>query len=109
MGWQLKHREKDNKYRLWTTISDVWMTDWLTEDEIKEGIAEEYLYNYKEKVVKLYMTFPDHFVKRDNGLHYTMFNNREGSQAYYDWQTEAFKGDYWTELDRKFSELTEAV
>ncbi len=30
MGVLIKHRKKDDKYRLWTTISDGWLTNWLT-------------------------------------------------------------------------------
>ena len=115
MGRLLKHRAKDNKWRLWSNNSDQWLTDWITEDEIKEYLAYRHEIDYKVEVIKLYMSFPDGYY--DQGTSWTedrrpysaQFENRKGTKAFYDWQTQAFKGDYYEEVDRKFKEITERI
>src|SRR5438128_792596 len=112
MGRLLKHRKKDNKWRLWTTISDGWLTDWLTEDEMKQYLAAEYEHDYKAKAIRELWTFPDGYydtkVYIKNGRPISRrFNNSKAVQAFSDWQSKAFKGDYYEAVDKKFKELTE--
>jgi hypothetical protein len=104
MGWQLKHRAKDNKWRVWTTVSDGWITDWLTEDEAKTFLSYEYNEDYKLKVIKTYWTFPHGWSDRDTGK---ILDNREALIAFSEWHLEATKSeDYYAEVDKKFAELT---
>lgn len=103
MGRLLKHRKKDDKWRLWSTVSDEWATDWHTEDEIKQEIAAELEYEYKLQVIKAYMTFPNEYYDKDTEKRWYDLKKHD---AFYDWQKQIFKGDYCEEIDKKFNELT---
>lgn len=104
MGWLLKHREKDNKWRIWTTISDGWVTDWLSEDEAKAYLSYEYRQDYKLKVIEAYWSFPHGWWDKESGKR---LENREALLAYQEWHLQALKSDdYESEVDKKFRELT---
>jgi len=66
MSWLIKHRKKDDKYRLWTTISDGWITDWLTRDEMIKVVSFDYKEALKDKVRKLQLTFPNGWHDKDS-------------------------------------------
>lgn len=36
MARELHHRKKDNKYALWSTVVDGYVTDWKSKEEIKQ-------------------------------------------------------------------------
>ena len=36
MARELHHREKDNKYALWSTIADEYITEWEDKEEIRK-------------------------------------------------------------------------
>lgn len=36
MARQLHHRKKDNKYALWSTIADDYVTEWADKEEIRK-------------------------------------------------------------------------
>lgn len=103
MGHLLKHREKDNKYRLWSTISDVWLTKWMTENEIKKDLATQLEYDYKVKIIERLWSFPHGYYDKDDNR---MFNNWDAYRAFTRWNLKATRGDYYAEIDKKFKELT---
>lgn len=104
MSWLLKHRKKDGKYRIWTTISDGWITDWLSEDEIKEYLRWREYADTKLKVIEHYMTFPAGWHDKDTHKPLSLDKSK-----FYDWQLNALKKgaeEYEKEIDRKYEELT---
>jgi hypothetical protein len=103
MGWRVGYREKDKKYRLWTTISDGWLTDWSTKKDIQGYIAEEYLWEYKKKVVEMYCRFPHHWPSKE-GVRPMI--DEDASKRYGDWLGELSNaGDRYDEvLDKRFNE-----
>lgn len=104
MGRLLKFRNKDTKWRLWTTISDGWLTDWLTEEEMKAVLADDYKRDYKLKVIEAYWTFPHKYYDKDT---HKMFNNHKAMIEFGEWHLEALKSkDYEAEVDKKYLELT---
>jgi len=80
VGWRLK--EKNSKYRIWSTISDTYITDWLTRNEILIQLAEYKIIKAKEEAIDEYYRFPNMWSV--NGK-----RNRDPirEQAYFDWQT----------------------
>jgi hypothetical protein len=71
MGWLLKIKETKSgtKYKIWTTMSDGWITeDWLTRDEMVKFLFWYKFRNFVEDFVKTSMTFPDGWAKKDDPL-----------------------------------------
>ncbi len=105
MGRLLKHREKDNKWRLWTTISDGWLTDWLTEEEMKEYIVFEYEMDHKLRVIDLCMKFPDGYYDttmhiKDGRPRQKRFRNTDGIKAFGEWQDQRSRVTTMTKLTK---------
>jgi hypothetical protein len=108
MGWLLKHRKKDNKYRIWTTMSDGWITGWCTEDEIKAEIAFHWRLDHMRKVIEEYMNFPTGWTDKDTYKRVPSDPNKH--QAFFDWWDHALHcGDYEGEIERKYNELTKGT
>jgi hypothetical protein len=103
MSWLLKHRKKDNKWRIYTNISGGWITDWLTEKEIKNRLAWQAKNDSKLKAIEIAMTFPAGWADKDT---YKLFATSK--KIFYDWQLKALElGEekYEAEIDRKYKEL----
>lgn len=110
MSWLLKHRKKDNKYRIYTTISDGWITDWLTESEMKEHLIWEQAFRNKEKAIEIMMTFPEGWYNYDsdnNKVGYQLLTtSTKGKIAFTEWKLEALKsGNYESEVEKKYINL----
>lgn len=104
MGKLIKYRKRDNKWRVWTTISDGWLTNWLTDAELKEYLAEDYQHDYKLKVIEAYWTFPHGYTDKDSHKRHTDY---QAVVAYTDWHLSALKsGNYKALVDEKYTELT---
>jgi hypothetical protein len=104
MGWRVGYREKDNKYRLWSTISDTWLTDWSPKKDIQRDIAQQYLWEYKKKVVEMYLDFPHHWPSSEGAR---LMVDEEAGKRYRDWLEELINaGDrYYDVLDKRFNEV----
>lgn len=89
MSWQVKHRKKDDKYRLWTTISDGWLTNWLSRDEMIEAISGEYQEEVSEKVEKLRLTFPNGWTDTEGERFQCLQDDRYMSEA--DWHKHQYE------------------
>jgi hypothetical protein len=104
MGHMLKHRAKDDKWRLYTTISEGWLTDWLTADEMKRELAEQYSSEARLKVIEAYWTFPHGYY--DQATHKRL-TNFPAMVEFTDWHLQALKGDdYYGAVFSKYKELT---
>jgi hypothetical protein len=106
MTWQVAHRDNDKKYRIWSTISDSWITEWETKQEILTFLAASYLLEYKQKVVELYLKFPHHWPAREGGRRLIL--DEEGEANYLAWlETLSHAGDmYYDMVEKKFNEVT---
>lgn len=103
MGRMLQYREKDKKWRLWTTISDGWLTEWLTEQEMKEELAYDFQTDYKLRVIESYMTFPHGYFDKKTQKRLTDFDK---VQAFTEWHLKVLKmDDYYEQVDAKFLEV----
>ena len=54
MGRELHHRKKDNKYALWSTVVDDYITDWHSKEAIKRIWLNDMIENDTKKV-EMYM------------------------------------------------------
>src|SRR5947209_7451667 len=108
MGWRIAHREKGDKYRLWSTVSDRWLTDWSTKRDIQRYITEDYLWEYKKKVIEVYLKFPHHWPSKER-MAYIL--DEAGKEAYSAWlKTLIDAGDTYYELvENKYNEVVKAL
>jgi len=63
MGWQLSR--KDNLYRIWSTFSDQYITDWISREEALAVWYDDTLMNFKKEVIRKYLLFPDFWFDHD--------------------------------------------
>lgn len=104
MGWRLKQHKRTKRWRIWSTITDSYRTDWLTEEELKADLASAYEEEYKLKVIELYWTFPHGWTDKET---HTRLRNQTACEAFHAWQEQAMSSeDYEEEIDRKFREVT---
>lgn len=104
MAWQVAYREEDKKYRLWSTISDNWITDWGSKQEIQQVIAEDCLRRYQAEVVKMFLQFPHLWWSTDSS---TLIQDDEADERYIAWlETSCDAGNkYYEVLEKKFQEV----
>lgn len=58
MGWLLYHRKKDDKYRIYSTVVDGYVTKWDTKENIKDFWIKSKIESAKEQV-EAYMNWID--------------------------------------------------
>lgn len=105
MGWQVAYRERDKKYRLWTTISDGWLTDWGTKQEIQRYIADAMLLEHKKQVIKMCLGFPDLWPSKDSLCY---IKDEVAHDRYADWLkilNEATEETYVDLIESKYNEV----
>lgn len=52
MSRELHHRKSDDKYALWSTVLDDYVTQWCTKEEIRDGWLAEFIIDDIKKVDK---------------------------------------------------------
>jgi hypothetical protein len=85
MGWQIA--QKAGKFRIWSTTSDVWLTDWITREEAIKFYYDDALLAFKNRIIEKYFSFPHHWLQHDN-RHGAVIVNQEGSARYLAWLNE---------------------
>jgi len=105
MGWRVE--EKGNKFRLWSTFSDTYITKWLTRKKLLAALNDAYVLRAKEKVIKEYYAFPEGWTTK-SGI---WLGNDAGYAAYRAWEIKLKSKDYVKAVDEKYEciikELTE--
>lgn len=88
----------DIKYRIWSTISDSFITEWLTKSEIINYLFWERVRTFMDEFNKDAMTFPNGYYKLDD----TRIFDKAVSDEFYDYQDKAIRSD--NVLEAKFIE-----
>ena len=65
MSWQLSR--KGDRYRIWSTVSDQYITDWMSRNEALAVWYDDALMSFKKKVIEQYLLFPHHWGDQDSG------------------------------------------
>ena len=86
------------KYRIWSTISDSFITEWLTKSEMINYLFWERVRDFIEEFNKEAMTFPIGYFRLDD----TRISDKETMQNFYDYQEKANRSD--NVLEAKFIE-----
>lgn len=85
MGWEIAQRA--DKFRIWSTISDAWLTDWITREEAVQLYYDDALMIFKKQIIEKYLAFPHHWTEQGPGWR-TLIINEEGSERYLAWMRE---------------------
>jgi hypothetical protein len=67
MGWLIKIEEKEGtaKYKVWSTVVDEFITDWMTRDEFIKYLFWKKFMDFMKDFTKEAMTFPDNWADKD--------------------------------------------
>lgn len=84
MGWQIA--QKDGKYRIWSTISDAWVSDWIRREEVLRLHHQYEVLELKQQMIKEYHTFPALWTDRVTGKRLPL--SQDQSKAYSEWMDE---------------------
>lgn len=107
MSWHVSRREHEGKeqFRIWTTGSDCWITDWASKESTIKMYAERAMNAAKDQIVERFMSFPFHLPNHDSDCASYRGENQEGMTAYHEWATGTFKGNHREEVDKKYKEV----
>lgn len=67
MGWIIEN--KKNLYRVWSTISDDWITDWNTRNEILKYLIKRKRSVFNKEIKNLKETFPEGFCNKKGKIY----------------------------------------
>lgn len=85
MGWQIAH--KAGKFRIWSTVSEAWLTEWLTREEALSFYYDDALLSFKKQIIEKCLSFPHHWPEHANGSR-AVIVDEEGSKRYLAWMHE---------------------
>jgi len=100
---KLLSRNAKGQWRLWTTISDGWLTDWISEKDMKAQLVWDYDLDYRIKTIQLLWTFPHGYYDKKT---HKILSNHDALIAFNEWHLQALKSDnYEDQLNAKYEEL----
>lgn len=105
MAWKIA--QKDGYYRIWSTVSDQWITDWVSRTEAIAIYYDDALCQFKKKVIEKYFSFPHHW-SGDDGI----INDEEGHDRLLAWlETLSTKreDEYYQYIDETFEKIREEL
>jgi hypothetical protein len=82
MSWEAS--QKDGKYRIWSTISDAWLTDWIDRNEAIKLYYDCTLLGFKKKIIEQYYKFPHFWVSHDSN-NCNIIYDEEGHRRFVEW------------------------
>ena len=109
MGWEIA--QKAGKVRIWSTISDTWLTDWITREEAIKFYYEDALLAFKKQIIEKYLSFPHHWPEHSN-RHRAVIINEEGNERCLAWMHELMhKSDeeYDTFINETFEHIMRKI
>ncbi len=104
MGWQLSR--KGDQYRIWSTISDQYVTEWISREEVLACWYDDALMQFKKKVIEQYLKFPHFWGNRDT---HTLISDDAANERYGQWLHELSEKReeeaYYTFIDETFEKV----
>lgn len=75
MSWTFQKKTVNGKdlYRIYTTVSDGWLTDWLTRNEVLRFMYQDRLRDFKVGIIEMCQNFPD--MRIIKGTHQVFVDN----------------------------------
>ncbi len=109
MGWEVA--QKADKVRIWSTISDAWLTDWITRDEAIGFYYDNALLAFKKQVIQKVLSFPHYWPEHGKGRR-AVIVNQEGSERYLAWMhelTSKSSEEYDAFINETFNAIMESI
>lgn len=107
MGWQLSR--KDNQYRIYSTISDSWLTDWISREEALAVWYDSALMDFKKKVIEQYLGFPCYWGNHDDHRRTSVFMDEDRHAARAQWLKKLSdthdEDEYYELVDEMFEKI----
>lgn len=105
MSWRIA--QKNGLYRIWSTISDEWLTDWISRKEAIQFYYDDMLVDFKKRIIEKYKSFPNHCNSHDEPN--TLITDKEGYQEYMAWLHKLGNtknaDEYYALIDEEFSKI----
>lgn len=106
MGWRFD--KKGDKYRIWSTITDSYLTDWYSRKEILAYMYRYRIQDFKKDIIELYMSFPDKRRTMEGNKIHIEQERRETHSAWVQHLLYDLEGkEYEIEIERMFNEALE--
>ncbi len=105
MGWKIS--QKNGKYRIWSTISDAWLTKWIDRKEVIKFYHEQDLLDLKKKTIERYLAFP-HFYSDRNSIISKFIVDTKRADNYSAWMEELThkRGEeYYAFIDETYDKI----
>jgi len=64
MAWNIQYNKSKNLYRIWTTVADGWITDWITREECIKEISRKKRKQLKEELDEIAIDFPNGYYNK---------------------------------------------
>lgn len=107
MGWRFE--QKDDKFRVWSTVVDDYLTDWLDRSQVLEYIYESRLRQFKKEIIEVSLTFPDKTMRVESNIFHSDMTRRDVHTKWIK-ALHLLKGDtHDTEIDRAFQEALDSM
>lgn len=82
MSWEIT--QKDGQYRIWSTISDTWLTDWIDRREAIRFYYDHALMDFKKRIIEEFYKFPHMWTDHDSNS-CNRIDDEEGYRRYIEW------------------------
>lgn len=109
MGWLVKKREtKKNgvQYKIWTTISDSWITEkWMSKEEIVKFFFWYRFDEFVRKFLEDSMTFPNGYTEKDS--YQRILIDEKSQDEWFDFIRKTFNEEDGNEI--KFKKFIEEL
>lgn len=94
------NKKGERQYRLWTTISDGWLTKWCSRKKALQYLAWDMEFHYKKRFIEVYYRFPHDFGDKDAGVMRCIVDE-EGNKRLSEWNEKvmkSFESNYYYDL-----------
>jgi len=108
MSWSIQHRKKDDKYRLYSSICNEWLTDWVSRNDILVFIHYRKIIEFQQEMIKLFMTFPHGYEKKNSDC-LKIHINTDGMKLYHEFMCNLDCECPDEEISKKYKELADQL
>jgi hypothetical protein len=106
VGWRISR--KDGKFRVWSTISNDWLTDWISRKEFIKFYHDDMLIDFKKKIVEQYYKFPHGWFDQDR-LATAFISDEDGYGDHLRWMDKLNKTKDYDEYVKLVEEMYDQI
>jgi len=96
--------QKNGKFRFWSTISDDWLTDWLTHNEAVQHLNDENIKRAKLQLIEEYFNFPAGWYDKEGQYIQAIPADKN---YFHDWHAGILEDydTYYENVDKKYEQI----